>query len=595
MFAATQAGAEQPSATPSSMSTSIAVPQLSPPAPPRLSAPVVPVSPPPTAAEEASLIQSAKASGIGMYQSCDGYGAPAAVGDGMTQFALRLWRPGGNTSRTTPLFGPYGIGACGAALEDAQAKYPQHWMRRVSLLRARAIHRLSVNDTTGALKDLDAAQAVEAAGGEDILAQRSLGLGVDFVRALALKRSGQVDAGRSLALATWAKRPWNRETARAALVAIGGDAPAEEIERILRAEAQVNPLATTQLFDEYFERGRFADALSVFDALTPPIKLSQGERGERDVAWLEQSNRAHAAEFWAECDGRKAYALAVLGRFDEAKAALQAADARFAGETPPAPNLPPEPSRHDQLVNAVWEQANLEIKTKVPGEIAAWRAIVNARIDVAQGKFDAAKAYLAAPKPTSFGAVVDLMDALSAQDPKAKQGAEAGRKMMAAKRLLQPAAEITALFEALPEAETRSRTVGDQQKRLFLTANGFTITAHPETGLTTIDYRGVNSSLSIMEEEALLKAAELARQAGKNGLIVQARRDIRHTLTTYQYGRAINTAPTGFETQLDVVFVDVANPPPPYDKAKWRLVDVAAVQQSLAPIYQFDEKDAAAK
>lgn len=539
------------------------------------------------------MIQVAKNGGPGVYQDCDGYGAPAASGDGMTKIAIRfLVRPGGDTSRTTPAFGINGIGACGAALQDLEAKYPQFWMRRVSLLRARAIHRLALNDAAGALRDLDAAKAAEGAGVDDVLAQRSLGLGVDFVRALALRRSGQPDAGRSLAFATWAMRPWNRETTQAALIAIGGDAPPDQIERLLRAEAQINPLATAQLFSEYFERGRFADALSVYDALSPPIRLSQGERGERDVAWLEQSNRALAAEFWAEVDGRKAYALAALGRVDEAKAALQAAEARFAGETPPAPPLPQEPSQRDRLLNSVWEQANLEITTKVPGRTAAWRAMVNARIDVAQGKTESVKAYFAggAAKPTSLGALVELMDATSADDPKAKKTAETVRALMAGARVMQPYAEVKALFEALPESETRGRLVGDEQKHLFGSGNGFTITPHPDTGLTTIGYRGFRSSQSIMEEEALLKAVQMARQAGKSGLVVEARRDIRHTLTTYYYGTPLRTDPTGFETQLDVAFVDLANPTPPYDRAKWRLVDAAAVQRSLEPVYLFDEK-----
>lgn len=267
LLAASQAGAGPAASAPAVQGAAQppAPPLLIPPAPPAPPRPATPAQYPtpaiPTAAEEANLIQVAKNGGPGVYQDCDGYGAPAASGDGMTKIAIRfLVRPGGDTSRTTPAFGINGIGACGAALQDLEAKYPQFWMRRVSLLRARAIHRLALNDAAGALRDLDAAKAAEGAGVDDVLAQRSLGLGVDFVRALALRRSGQPDAGRSLAFATWAMRPWNRETTQAALIAIGGDAPPDQIERLLRAEAQINPLATAQLFSEYFERGRFADA-----------------------------------------------------------------------------------------------------------------------------------------------------------------------------------------------------------------------------------------------------------------------------------------------------------------------------------------------
>ena len=575
VLAVSQAGAEPlPTAAPASPAR---------PAPPaQASAPVIP-----TAAEEADLILVAKTSGLAVYPDCDGYGAPAASGDGMTKVAYRLGSPGGDTSRTTPPFGREGIGACGAALQDLEAKYSRYWMRRVSLLRARALHRLALNDTAGALRDLDAAKAAEGGGADDVLARRSLGLGVDFVRALALRRSGQPEAGRSLALATWAVRPWNRETAQAALIAIGGDAPADQIERILRAEAQFNPQTTTQLFGEDFERGRFADALSVYDALTPSVRLDPGPGGETDVAGLEQSNRALAAEYWAEADGRKAYALAALGRVDEAKSVLQAAEARFAGETAAAAPSTQEPSQRGRLLNAAWAQADLEIRTKVPSQLAAWRALVDARTDVAKGDAGSVKAYLHGVKPTMLGAVVELMDAASVHDAKARMAAKTGRRLLVQRRIRQPAAEVRALFEALPESETRARLVGDAPKSFFGSGDGFTITPHPETGLTTIDYRGGRASPSIMEEEALLKAAQLARQAGKSGLIVEARRDLRRTETTYHNFALIGATPAGFETELVVAFVDLATPTPPYDRAKWRLVDAAAVRQSLDPVYHF--------
>jgi hypothetical protein len=153
-----------------------------------------------------------------------------------------------------------------------------------------------------------------------------------------------------------------------------------------------------------------------------------------------------------------------------------------------------------------------------------------------------------------------------------------------ARRSLSPAAEVRALFEALPEAETRGRVVGDQKSHpVWGSANGFTVTPHPDAGTTTVSYRGISSSLSLMEESALLKAAKLAQEGGKTGMVVLARRDIRHTLTTYTYGVG-TTTPSGFETQLDVVFVDPAAPPPPWDKLRWRVIDVKAVRSALEPV-----------
>ena len=87
------------------------------------------------------------------------------------------------------------------------------------------------------------------------------------------------------------------------------------------------------------------------------------------------------------------------------------------------------------------------------------------------------------------------------------------------------------------------------------------------------------------EELALLRAADLARTAGKTGLIVVGRRDIHHTLTTYMYGQALRTDYSGTETQLDVVFVDTNSLPPFYMNAPWRVIDAADVIATLSPIY----------
>lgn len=540
-----------------------------------------------TPAEDVGEVETVK-SGDGIWEGCDGYGGPTLSGDGMTRWGLGQGEVvgGGAATRTTPaLGGESNIADCGAALDELRTRFPEYWLRRVSLVRARAMHRLAMGDTAGALRDLDAAEAEAGVHKDDLLYRRSLALGIDLLRAYAAKLSGDPARAERLALQAWSARPWNRETARAALIILGPEGSERAILTVLRSDTQFDPAATGKLFDFTFEHGHFAEALDLYDGLTPPILLSQGARDDRSVAMLEQENRNLAAMFWAVEDGRRAYALAVLGRKDEARATLKAAAERLAAATPPARPVAADATTLEKMINAVWEQGNRAIRTNVPPALEAWRTLVQARLDLADGKTESTLSLLNAPSVPRSWAYAELLETWSNLDATRKPAALRVREALLSGRRSTRETDIKALFETLPEAETPGRVVGDHGRGILSGPNGFSVVAHPDRGMTTVGYRGVWSSLTLMEEEALLKAAKLAREKGKGGLIVLARRDIRHSTTLYRDGRAVRTDPMGYETQLDVVFVDPPNPPAPFDKARWRIIDARTVEAALAPVY----------
>jgi len=89
----------------------------------------------------------------------------------------------------------------------------------------------------------------------------------------------------------------------------------------------------------------------------------------------------------------------------------------------------------------------------------------------------------------------------------------------------------------------------------------------------------------MVEEVALLHAAEEARKAGKKGFIIVGRDDVQITVSLTSYGTTLRTDPGGFETELRVLFVDPAALPETYKDAPWRVLDADTIYTALAPIY----------
>lgn len=79
--------------------------------------------------------------------------------------------------------------------------------------------------------------------------------------------------------------------------------------------------------------------------------------------------------------------------------------------------------------------------------------------------------------------------------------------------------------------------------------------------------------------------AGMCGQAGKKGLIVVSRKDTSFHIDTTYYGNTVRSDPDGYQTELDVVFVDPAALPPQYADAGWRVIDADAVYAALAPVY----------
>ena len=311
----------------------------------------------------------------------------------------------------------------------------------------------------------------------------------------------------------------------------------------------------------------------------------------RQRVLLAQENRAAAEGFWAEVAGRKAYALAALGRDDEARKTLEDAEARLAAATPAPPPLPPKPSDNQLTENSVFEQTNLKIRADVPPVLAPWQRLVEARLLLSNGKLeDAGKRFRGDGQLPPTYATIEFLEAVSAKlPPNQRPDIKSWRENLRKTRKEDADADLRLMFKLSPEAETAERAPGVRRLGGIMDwIDGYREEPPQGGGWLKVRYRGVSATQAMVEEDALLRAAELAAQAGKDALLVHSVEDIEHTTVNTMYGQAMNANPTGYESDVEVEFVDSQAFARDHAAERWRLIDVAAVQAQLAGRYRRD-------
>ena len=535
--------------------------------------------------------RAAASTNAAAYTGCDGYGAATDLDDGMVSESANLFRlftfhSAIPTDKQLTARGSAGIMDCDDALADLPAK---HWMRKVSLLRARALHQLDAGNAPGALSDLDLADAT-AAGHTETFYARSLGVGLDIVRAYALRRSGDQAKADATALKAFRERPYNRQTGASALLAIGINADPAAVQEIKRGVARLVPTAIDSLFQDAYYDGRFADMIAIYPQLVAPkeigdVNISSSERAERD--WRDLRT---AALFWASRTGLYAYALATTGRSADARAAMQSARDKLAADT--APPLPLDAKRAKDPEEASLWQGSVDIRARAAAEakpiLDELALLVERRIAVSEGHAaDVEKTFRTEHVPLNM-AGLELLDAIALSLPKKMRPpvlpSVANRKSLDSQRAIAfDKGGVGSLFRTLPDTENASRVPSMSAKVFLFKIDGFSVKGDGE--VKTVGFRGQSTTNSIVEELALLRAAQLARESGKKGLIVLARRDTKYTIYNQSYGVTISTNPNGYSTELDVVLVDPGALPASYQGAEWRVIDADAVYAALAPVY----------
>lgn len=276
---------------------------------------------------------------------------------------------------------------------------------------------------------------------------------------------------------------------------------------------------------------------------------------------------------------------------------LDSARGRLAKAVEPPAEAPGETSKATQKRFLVLNY-NARTQAQAAPILDRWGALVDLRIMVIDGKAEAAARQLAATPPPASWATLDLLQTLAGEPipeaPGIATSATALRKVLAAHSEI-PASAVTQLFNSLPEAEIAGRMPPYREAKrpmlamksspADLNAQGYRVTEPNGQGVMTVRFRGDNSTEAIIEEMALLHAADLARQGGKKGFIVVGDRSTKYSVVTTSYGTPIRSDPNGFDVEFDVLLVDPTALPTPYRDAAWRVWDADQVYEALSPIY----------
>jgi hypothetical protein len=537
-----------------------------------------------------SAAAEAQRGGAAEFVGCDGFGAPTRGGDAMTRGADGITffsnaRTSEQLRRQVPRLGAAGIEQCTAALVDPRLE-PTHDLRRASLIHGRAMHRLATGDAAAALEDLTLAERSAVDGGP--LFERSFGLALRLARAFAMIKSGDADGAARISGSIIADRPYDPGVAYAATrLHFAATHDWDGYVARVRQVAAVDPTLIGSLFAISVMRGEYEEAV----ALHPQIVMSlPRNRGMYQVQGLHE-RAAQQIVLRAFFDGGYAYALQARGEEAGADAALAAARANLERAiAPPPPRADGRrPGRQARERHAAVERVSAEATRALAG----WERHVRLRRMVAAGRVDEVLAELERAPIPSDTAALDLFEQMIRARPALRITIGAGlgtlRERIYAEIDRIMTFEVADLAERLPEPESTARLpVYEPQGGSFrIRANDdYHMPSGPLEGVQTVRYSSPRGSISTAHELALLRAAQLARDSGRKGVIVIARRSMIRTLYSTGVGGIPLERASGQEVELDVLVVDPANLPSDYVQARWRVLDPDAIWAALNPIYR---------
>ena len=527
-----------------------------------------------------------------LFKACDGYGAPNENGDGMTEMAngfLGLFVPepaSGNTSLATPVFTSRGIAACDAALANATRLLPIYHLRRANLLRARAIHKLSGGDTPGARADLDAAD-VEGALAKEPLYDRSMGLGSRFLRAYLALQAGRKDEVLTLVQQAQAMRPYvYRVQQTGSVLALVASRDGAAYYATLDRQAALYPEVRRSLMRIAADRMDWDKVITIRQMidLTPPAPKQGG--------FLVQNYDWVVAGLFVDrigLDELTAFALAASGKNAEAKALMAEIAQRLEPLNADLPKTAEgfQPPRLERYIHA-----NLRpLLPRFKQGLEKTQTLIDQLAIARSGNQEAFQAAIKANPLPSDGRGLFLLRSL--RDATTGPKAELDAQIAAGRNGLDTLAQTTkinlaALYGAMPAAETPARLPKYKTERNFLgeyPGNGFEI--KQDGPVTKVNFGGVKAPEAVLEELALLKAAEITLAAGHDRFALLDKRITGRTMTqTGIYGGW--TLPEGYVADLRIVPFDEGAPVKGYEAYAAKAVIAREVIAALGPVYQID-------
>jgi hypothetical protein len=516
------------------------------------------------------------------FELCDGHSAPTEISDGITGPApVKLAPMGVDDAPPALTFGSDGVARCDEALASPLLQ-PAYWARRVNLRQARALHLLGEGKADEALAELQRAEA-DVKTPDDPFYRRSLGLAISLTRAFALRMKGEKEAGELMAVRVYEARPYSREVAATARRAMGGAPYRPRVLQVAEGMARLDPRTIDDIFRNAFAEGRFGDVVSLFSQLSPPIVDRPTYMEERQLARLNADNAGLSEQYWAERTGYYAFALSMLGRTGEARAALKAERARLDAAL--------EAARYSQEPNSGFLLFAMQ-KAVDEGHYSVdhWSTMIDRREDIlAGGKLNPGMPY-------KGRAMVEVYQASWARLPADQKVPGSSPVERWTKSAIESKDDVPHILQDLLKNVPPEEEAGDlppntpaklkNPSNLYdeLSAEGYQVVRTPGQEAVVVRFRGRLTTRAIVEEMTLLHVAELALSEGKPAFVIVGRRDYSYDTGMAAYHTAMDAEQDGYSTELSVILVDPAALPARFAAAPWRVIDAKDVESRLLPV-----------
>jgi hypothetical protein len=518
------------------------------------------------------------------FSECDGLKKPKSSDDGMRgQATFPAYTFGfGNDgpSRT--------LAACNRALESDKL-LPEQTLRKAHLMRARAAAKLELGDTAGALADLDSAEAAGKAYAGDFSYQRSMGVSINLLRAIALGEKGDKAASLTLAEAAAMKRPYAVQVQLAATMLRsrnGDDATKKDVWREL---LQIDPAARDLYQQMAMKPDDFAAMAAHAGAPVVPLPIIEG-----NFLTMGDNSLAKASSELSATVNRAmntAYALAANGKPDAAREWIAAT--RKAFEPASADEDAAGEKKEDKKPTGLGPLVLPMIRA---GNFEPMVAVTEARIAIAEGRLSDAFALMnnlqlrstpVTDKLYAAYATARSTSATSARElpalaPATPRG-QARLVSLASNLLIPPESKLKQINYEKSRPNVAGALLGAAFSMGTSLLGGIERTAgfrsSPNTdGSTKVEYTGNTTSGPVVQEMTLLRAAELTREAGKSRFYIVLRNDYERYLTQMMYGTPTERTLTGYKTELSIRFLGD-------DESEENALDAATIIEALGPVY----------
>lgn len=522
-----------------------------------------------------TIATPAQASDKRDFEACDGRIHPGKQDDGMRGAVSQTPYSSFTVARGDA------VGACTRALASPRL-LPTQSLRRAHLLRARAAAHLRAGNSEKALEDLSAAEAATAGLASDRFYQRSMAVSITLLRALAQAQAGDTASAVPLARAAMGARPYSVQVQQVgATILQAARAVGEATASPWLAAARLDPGLGVRALIEEAEVGNFAGVVAMRPAVTltwPVDRLRPFSLAGRDPAGVQLLTATFVSL-------HTAYARAATGDASGARRDLAEVRMRMTALRPVADTGPTA-----GFSTPVTEAFDKFIETRARQ--------IEARIAVLEGRpSEAIGAMVANPMPRD-ASTVDLLRALKATVP-AKDAALVPDVATFERDLVEERRKVlaTAAQNALIAPETPRAVIDYEQARPNILGaliggaltmgtsllggiertDGFRTTPNPD-GTIKVEFIGNTPSATLVQEMTLLRAAEVARAAGKPAFVIVERKDYARRLATTRNGMEISSVPTGFKTELTIRCIHNGAEP-------IRALDAVAIIDALGPLY----------